>query len=47
MLRELHPKDGHAEMAPISFSTRRTLLGILAIAAAAILLLIAIRYAFL
>ena len=35
MSRELHPKDGHANMAPISFNSWRTLLGILAIAAAA------------
>jgi hypothetical protein len=47
MSQELHPKDGHADMTPISFNSRRTLLGILAIAAAAILLLIGIRYAFL
>jgi ABC-type transporter Mla subunit MlaD len=32
-------------MAPISLGTRRTLLGILVIAAAVVLLLIAIRYA--
>jgi hypothetical protein len=47
MSRELHPKDGHANLAPISFNNWRTLLGILAIAAAAIFLLIGIRYAFL
>jgi hypothetical protein len=47
MSREPHPKNDRLEMSPISLGTRRTLLGILAIAAAAILLLIAIRYALL
>jgi hypothetical protein len=47
MDRESHPKNANAEWSPVSFSTRRILLGILAIAAAAILLLIGIRYAFL
>ncbi len=47
MARESHPKNGNAEWTPISFSIRRILLGVLAIAAAAILLLVGIRYAFL
>jgi hypothetical protein len=45
MSRDLHPKNDPYQMAPISLGTRRTLLGILVIAAAVVLLLIAIRYA--
>jgi len=47
MSRELQPRDGHTEMAPISFNSRRIVLGILAIVVAVILLLIGIRYALL
>jgi hypothetical protein len=45
MSRELHPKNDRYQMAPISQGARRTSPGILVIAAAAVLLLIAIRYA--
>ena len=47
MSREVHREEGRDAMVPVSFDTRRILLGILAIAAAAILLLIGIRFVFL